>query len=344
MTGARAGDLPLARLEPWLAGHVAGFRGPLAAERFAGGQSNPSYRLDAASGQYVLRKKPPGPLLPSAHAVDREFRVMRALAATAVPVPQVFALCEDDAVIGSAFYVMEYLDGRIFWDQRLPDVADPAERALIFDSMNRVIAALHRVAYAARGLGDFGRPGNYLARQIGRWSRQYRASETAPIAAMDSLIAWLPEHLPAEGAPAVVHGDYRMDNLVFHKEEPRVIGVLDWELSTIGDPIADFAYHAMSWRVTPELFRGLAGIDFAGLGIPDEAAYVAAYCRRTGRAAIPAWEFYMVYSLFRIAAILQGIAKRALDGTAAGADAAEQGRLARPLAEQAWALARSLGA
>ncbi len=337
-------DLPLGRLDAWLRGHVEGFRGPLAAERFAGGQSNPTYRLAAASGQYVLRRKPPGPLLPSAHAVEREFRVMRALSGTAVPVPRVLALCEEDGVIGSAFYIMECLDGRIFWDQRLPEIADPAERNAMFDSMNTVIAALHGVNYEARGLGDFGRPGNYMARQIARWSRQYRASETAPIAAMDGLIDWLPRHLPPEGAPAIVHGDYRMDNLVFHMTEPRVIGVLDWELSTIGDPLADFAYHAMSWRVTPELFRGLAGIDFAALGIPDEAAYVAAYRRRTGRAAIPDWEFYMVYSLFRIAAILQGIAKRAIEGTAAGADAAEQGRLARPLAEQAWELARALEA
>jgi aminoglycoside phosphotransferase (APT) family kinase protein len=335
--------LPLGRLEAWLDAHVEGFRGPLAAERFAGGQSNPTYRLAAFSGQYVLRRKPPGPLLPSAHAVDREFRVMRALAATTVPVPQVLALCEDDSVIGSAFYIMEFLDGRIFWDQRLPEIADPAERAQIFQSMNGVIAALHRVDYAALGLGDFGRPGNYLARQIARWSRQYRASETAAITAMDHLIDWLPQHLPPEGPPAIVHGDYRMDNLIFHKSEPRVIGVLDWELSTIGDPLADFAYHAMSWRVTPELFRGLAGIHFAAFGIPDEASYVASYCRRTGRAAIAAWEFYMVYSLFRIAAILQGIAKRAIDGTAAAADAAAQGRLARPLAEQAWKLASSLG-
>jgi aminoglycoside phosphotransferase (APT) family kinase protein len=337
-------ELPLAPLETWLRGHIEGFRGPLqAAERFAGGQSNPSYRLDAASRQYVLRKKPPGPLLPSAHAVEREFRVMRALAATPVPVPRVHALCEDDAVIGSAFYVMEYLDGRIFWDQRLPEIADPGERAAMFQSMNAVIAALHGVDYAAVGLADFGRPGNYMGRQIARWSRQYRASETEPIAAMDRLIDWLPERLPPEGAPAIVHGDYRMDNLVFHKSEPRVIGVLDWELSTIGDPIADFAYHAMSWRVTPALFRGLAGIDFAASGIPDEAAYFAAYCRRTGREAIGAWEFYMVYSLFRIAAICQGIAKRALDGTAASADAAAQGAIARPLAEQAWALAEALG-
>ena len=335
-------DLPLAPLADWLRGHVAGFRGPLAAERFAGGQSNPTYRLTAASGAYVLRRKPLGPLLPSAHAVEREFRVMRALAGTAVPVPRVDALCEDPSVIGSAFYVMEFLDGRIFWDQRLPGIA-PAERGRMFQSINAVIAALHSVDWEAAGLGDFGRPGNYMARQIARWSRQYRASETAPIAAMDALIDWLPRHLPPEGAAAIVHGDYRMDNLVFHKEEPRVIGVLDWELSTIGDPLADFAYHAMSWRVTPELFRGLAGIDFAAMGIPDEAEYVVSYCRRTGRAAIANWEFYMVYSLFRIAAILQGIAKRAIEGTAASREAAEMGELARPLAEQAWALARALG-
>jgi aminoglycoside phosphotransferase (APT) family kinase protein len=336
-------QLPLGRLEAWLRAHVEGFHGPIAAERFSGGQSNPTYRLQSGSGPYVLRKKPPGPLLPSAHAVDREFRVMRALAPTPVPVPRVHALCEDDSIIGSAFYVMEFLDGRIFWDQRLPEVT-PAERAAMFDSMNEVVAALHSVDYAQLGLGDFGRPGNYMARQIARWSRQYRASEAETIAAMDNLILWLPQHLPPEGAASIVHGDYRMDNLVFHKTEPRVIGVLDWELSTIGDPLADFAYHAMTWRVTPELFRGLAGIDFTAAGIPDEPAYVAAYCRRTGRGAIAAWEFYMVYSLFRIAAILQGIARRALDGTAASHEASEVGRLARPLGEQAWALARSLGA
>ena len=336
-----AADLPLDRLDAWLRRHLDGYRGPLAAERFAGGQSNPSYKLTTGAGPYVLRRKPPGPLLPSAHAVDREFRVMRALADTAVPVPRVHALCEDDAVIGSAFYVMEYLDGRIFWEQRLPELA-PAERTAIFDSMNAVIAALHSVDYAAVGLGDFGRPGNYLARQVARWSRQYRASETEPIAAMDRLIDWLPAHLPPDGAAAIVHGDYRMDNLVFHPVEPRVIGVLEWELSTIGDPLADFAFHAMTWRVTPELFRGLAGIDFAAAGIPDEAAYLAAYCHRTGRGAIADWDFYMVYSLFRIAAILQGIAKRAIDGTAASHEAGEVGRIARPLAEQAWALAASL--
>ncbi|HVC51216.1 MAG TPA: phosphotransferase [Stellaceae bacterium] len=339
---AAAGGLALDRLERWLAAHVTGFRGPLAAERFAGGQSNPTFRLTAGSGEYVLRRKPPGPLLPSAHAVDREYRVMRALAETGVPVPRVFALCEDDAVIGSAFYVMEYLDGRIFWDQRLLDLGRE-ERAAMFDSMNAVIAALHSVDYPALGLGDFGRPGNYMGRQIARWSRQYRASETESQPAMDALIDWLPLHLPAESAPAIVHGDYRMDNLVFHKTEPRVIGVLDWELSTIGDPLADFAFHVLTWRVTPELFRGLAGVDFAVLGIPTEAEYLAAYCRRTRREAIGDWEFYLAYSLFRLAAILQGIAKRAIDGTASSAEAAETGRLARPLGEMAWEMARSLG-
>jgi len=339
----QAHDLPLDRLAAWLAARLAGFRGPLSAERFAGGQSNPTYKLTAASGHYVLRRKPQGHLLPSAHAVEREYRVMRALSATAVPVPQVYALCEDDTVIGSAFYVMEFLDGRIFWDQRLPEQS-PAERRAMFAAMNAAIADLHTLDHASLGLADFGRPGNYMARQVARWSRQYQASETDKQPAMDALIEWLPRHLPPETMPRLVHGDYRMDNLIFHETEPRVIGVLDWELSTIGDPIADFAYHVMTWRVTPELFRGLAGIDFAALGIPTEAEYVAAYCRRTGRAAIADWEFYMVYSLFRLAAILQGIARRAIDGTAASAEAVAVGRLARPLGEQAWALARTLGA
>jgi aminoglycoside phosphotransferase (APT) family kinase protein len=335
------GDLALDRIADWLGERVPGFRGPLTAERFAGGPSNPTYRLRAASGDYVLRKKPPGPLLPSAHAVDREFRVMRALATTAVPVPKVYALCEDETVAGSAFYVMEHLDGRIFWDQRLPDIA-PDERGRMFASMNQVIADLHSVDYAALGLEDFGRPGNYMGRQIARWSRQYRASETVRQPAMDALIDWLPAHLPPEGAASIVHGDYRMDNLVFHKTEPRIIGVLDWELSTIGDPLADFAYHCLTWRVTPELFRGLAGVDFGALGIPDEAAYLSQYCRHIGRGPVADWEFYMVYSLFRLAAILQGIAKRAIDGTAAGADAVATGATAIPMGEQAWALARSL--
>jgi len=336
-------DLPLGRLERWMRDRVDGFRGPLAAERFEGGQSNPTYKLAAATGTYVLRRKPLGHLLPSAHAVDREYRVMRSLADTAVPVPRVYALCEDDAIIGSTFYVMEFLDGRVFWDQRLPGLT-PAECRAMFDSMNAVIASLHSVDQLAAGLADFGRPGNYMARQIGRWSKQYQASETEPQPAMDALIEWLPRRLPPEEAPRIVHGDYRMDNLVFHKTEPRVIGVLDWELSTIGNPLADFAYHVMTWRVTPELFRGLAGVDFAKLGIPTEEEYVAAYCQHTGCGPIPDWDFYIVYSLFRLAAIMQGIAKRAIEGTAASGEAGELGRLARPVGEQAWALARSLGA
>jgi aminoglycoside phosphotransferase (APT) family kinase protein len=335
--------LPLARLEGWMRDHIDGFHGPLAAEQFEGGQSNPTYKLLSSAGSYVLRRKPLGQLLPSAHAVDREYRVMRALSGTDVPVPKVYALCEDDSVIGSAFYVMEFLDGRIFWDPRLPGLASDERRAM-FQSMNTVIAALHSVDHAAVGLAEFGRPGDYMARQVARWSRQYQASETEQQPAMDRLIEWLPRHLPPEGAARIVHGDYRIDNLIYHPTEPRVIGVLDWELSTIGDPLADFAYHMMAWRVTPELFRGLAGVDLAALGIPSEDEYVAAYGARTGQGRTADWEFYMVYSLFRLAAIMQGIAKRALDGTAASREADELGRLARPVGEQAWALARSLGA
>ena len=245
MTTPGQQDLPLGRLESWMHDHIDGFRGPLDAEQFEGGQSNPTYKLLSGAGSYVLRRKPLGQLLPSAHAVDREYRVMRVLADTAVPVPRVYALCEDDAVIGSAFYVMELLDGRLFWDPRLPGLA-PAERRAMFQSMNTVIAALHSVDHVAVGLAEFGRPGNYMARQVARWSRQYQASETEKQPAMDRLIEWLPFHLPPAGEPRIVHGDYRIDNLIYHPSEPRVIGVLDWELSTIGDPLADFAYHAMA--------------------------------------------------------------------------------------------------
>src|SRR6201984_2173904 len=255
---------------------------------------------------------------------------MRSLAHTAGPVPRVYALCEDDAIIGSTFYVMDFLDGRVFWDQRLPGL-NPGERRAMFDSMNAVIAALHSVDQRAVGLAEYGRPGNYMARQIRRWSKQYQASETEPQPAMDALIEWLPRRLPAEEAPRIVHGDYRMDNLVFHATEPRVIGVLDWELSTVGNPLADFAYHVVTWRVTPELIRGLDGVDLANLGIPTEEEYVAAYCQHTDRGPIPDWDFYIVYSLFRLAAIMQGIAKRAIEGTAASDEAAELGRLANRL-------------
>jgi aminoglycoside phosphotransferase (APT) family kinase protein len=324
------------RLAAWMRVHVTDFGGELAVEQFAGGQSNPTYRIEAGGRRFVLRRKPPGELLPSAHAVDREYRVMRALADTDVPVPRVYALCEDTSVIGTAFFVMECLEGRIFFDPALPGMR-PDDRAAIFEQLNRVIAALHRVDRVAVGLADYGRPGNYLARQIERWTKQYRASETDRIDAMDRLIEWLPANVPDGDETSIVHGDYRLDNVVFHRDEPRILGVLDWELSTLGHPVADFAYHVMTWRVTPGQFRGLKGHDLAALGIPDEQAYVAAYCRRTGRASIPDWDYYLAFNMFRMAAILQGIRKRALQGNAASPEAVETGERARPMAEAGWA-------
>jgi aminoglycoside phosphotransferase (APT) family kinase protein len=336
------GGIEAGRLERWLAEHVADYRGPAHVVRLSGGLSNPTFRLDAASGRYVLRRKPEGTLLASAHAVEREFRVLRALAGGPVPVPHAHALCEDPAVIGSAFYVMDHVEGRTVHDATLPGMA-PAERGAVYDSMNATIAALHGIDPAAVGLGDFGRPGGYLARQVGRWTKQYRASETEPIAAMDGLIEWLPRHIPALEESGVVHGDFRLDNLLLHPTEPRVVAVLDWELSTLGHPLADFACHVMAWRLTPELFRGLAGADLGALGIPSEGRYIADYCRRSGRAVPAEFEVYLVFGLFRMAAIMQGVMKRALDGTAAGDDAGEVGARARPVAELAWGMARTLG-
>ena len=330
-----------AALEAWLAAHVGGFRGPLTAEQFKGGQSNPTYRLSAASGRYVMRSKPApkDKLLPSAHAIEREFRVMRALAGTGMPVARMHALCEDESVIGRAFFIMEHVEGRVFWEQSLPGLR-PSERGAIYDEMNRVIAALHTVDYAAIGLSDYGKPGNYFARQIGRWSRQYRASETEPIPAMNELITWLPGAVPPGDETAIVHGDYRMDNLIFHPSEPRVSAILDWELSTLGHPLADFSYHCMSYHIPPERFRGIAGLDLKALGIPAEADYIAAYCRRTGRERIEHWNFYLAYNMFRIAAILQGVMKRAVEGIASGAEALDAGKRARPLAELGWEYAQ----
>ncbi len=331
----------VAALERWLGGRIDGFKGPLTIEQYKGGQSNPTFLLDAGGRRYVLRAKP-GPaakLLPSAHAVEREYRIMTALAATGFPVPRTWCLCEDESVIGRAFFVMDCVEGRVLWDQSLPGMA-PAQRGAIYDEMNRVIASLHRVDYAAIGLGDYGRPGNYLARQIARWSKQYRASETETIEAMDRLIGWLPQHVPAGDETAIVHGDYRMDNLIFHPSEPRILAVLDWELSTLGHPLADFSYHCMSWHIPPGQFRGIGGLDLKALGIPGESEYIAAYCRRTGRERIENWDFYLSYNLFRIAAILQGIMKRALDGTASSQEALDAGKRARPLAELGWAYAQ----
>ncbi|WP_313072725.1 phosphotransferase [Melaminivora sp.] len=347
VTGQHALDTDV--LARWLAAHVAGFEGPLSLEMFKGGQSNPTYKLVTPAQTYVMRSKP-GPvakLLPSAHAIEREYAVMQGLASTTVPVPRMLALCEDESVIGRAFYVMEFIEGRVLWDQALPGM-QPHERAALYDEMNRVIAALHTVDFAARGLAGYGKPGNYFERQIGRWSRQYQASVTQPIAEMDRLMDWLPAHMPAsardESRVSIVHGDYRLDNLMFHPTEPRVIAVLDWELSTLGHPLADFAYHCMSWHIPAELGRGIGGLDLTALGIPAERDYIARYCERTGTAdpaALEAdWNFYLAYNMFRIAAILQGIAKRVEAGTAASAQARAAGATARPMAELAWAFAQ----
>ena len=332
-----------AELERWMALHVPGFEGPLTVERLSGGQSNPTWKLGTPDSDYVLRQKPLGAVLPSAHAVDREFRVMRALADTDVPVPKVHALCEDASVMGSMFFVMDFLPGRVQFDPRLPGM-DSAERAAVFDAMNAAHAAISRVDPVAVGLGDFGRHGGYVARQVNRWTKQYRASETRRIAAMDALIDWLPRYLPAgEEEVRLVHGDYRLDNLILHPTEPRILAVVDWELSTLGCPYADFAYNVMAWRIAPGLFRGLGGVDLAETGIPSEDAYIDLWCRRTGRQRPDNFDFYVILALFRIAAILQGVAKRAEDGTAADPRAAEMGRRAEPLAEIAWEMVRGGG-
>jgi aminoglycoside phosphotransferase (APT) family kinase protein len=338
-----------AALQAYLERHLEGFRGPLTVEQFKGGQSNPTFKLLTPARAYVMRAKP-GPtakLLPSAHAVEREYRVMHALRGSGVPVAGMHLLCEDESVIGRAFYLMDFVAGRVLWDPALPGMT-PAQRAEIYDEMNRVIAALHGVDVAAAGLADYGKSGNYFERQIGRWSKQYVASVTQPIDAMDRLIEWLPAHIPPgardDSQVSVVHGDYRLDNLIFHPTEPRVLAVLDWELSTVGHPLADFSYHCMAWRVPPGSFRGLGGMDIAALGIPDERRYVQRYCERTGRGdadtVMRDWNFYLAYNIFRIAAILQGIAKRVEDGTASSAKARQAGAGARPLAELAWKFAQ----
>ncbi len=357
MIEANAGTKPVAEqhafdiaaLERYLVSRLDGFRGPLSVEQFKGGQSNPTYKLITPDRSYVMRSKP-GPaakLLPSAHAIEREFQVMGALHATPVPVPSMLMLCEDESVIGRAFYVMEFMPGRVLWDQSLPSL-DKTARGLIYDEMNRVIAALHSVDVAGVGLGSYGKPGNYIERQIGRWTKQYLASITEPIEAMDRLIDWLPAHIPASARDdtqvSVVHGDYRLDNLVFDANEPRIIAVLDWELSTIGHPLADFSYHCMSWHIPQGSFRGIGGLDHKALGIPTESEYVRRYCERTGRpdpdAVMADWNFYLAYNLFRIAGILQGLAKRVETGTASSAQARQSAAGARPLAEMGWKMAQ----
>jgi len=319
--GFRFDEAALAR---WMADHVAGFSGPMTVEQFRGGQSNPTFKLVTADAAYVLRRKPPGAILKGAHAVDREFRVLSALAGTDVPVARVHGLCTDDAVIGSWFYVMDMVEGRIFWDATFPDVPRD-ERPAYFDAMNATIAALHRLDPAALGLADYGRPGNYFARQIERWSKQYLEDAAAGREPdMDRVVERLPSLIPAGDDAALTHGDFRCDNLIFHPTEPRVLAVLDWELSTLGHPLADFAYHAMMYRMPASIVAGLAGEDVAALNIPTEADYVAAYCRRTGRAGIDDWDFYIAFSFFRLAAIFHGIKGRVIRGSAASAQARER--------------------
>ena len=349
MSDIHTPGLHLQALSHWLEQRVPDFAGPLRAEKFAGGQSNPTYKLLTPTATYVMRSKP-GPaaqLLPSAHAIEREFRVMQALARTAVPVPHMLALCEDESIIGRAFYVMEYKAGRLFWDPALPEVA-LEQRMPLYAAMNKVLATLHTIDPAAIGLQDYGKAGNYFERQIGRWSKQYQASITQPIAAMDQLMHWLPQHIPdmalAPKFHSIVHGDYRIDNLLFDPLQPQVVAVLDWELSTLGHPLADFSYHCMAWHIEPGVFKGMGGVDIQAQGLPNEHEYMALYCRHTGFASPDQlqreWNFYLAYNLFRLAAILQGIAKRLETGIASSAQAHQYAAAARPLAELGWRFAQ----
>lgn len=326
-------DLDVPSLTRYLQAHLPDFRGPIRIEKFSRGQSNPTFHIETPSGSWVLRRKPPGALLKSAHAVDREFRVMSALRSTNVPVPEVMHLCQDDSVIGSWFYIMEYLEGRVFVDPALPELS-PAQRARVYDEANRVLAAIHTVDVEALGLSDFGRPGNYYERQVSRWTKQYRASETRRIDAMETLIEWLPGHIPADdGRVALIHGDYRLGNLMFAPDASEMIAVFDWELSTLGHPIADLAYLCMQRRMDREhAIPGLGDLDLGALGIPSEPDFLASYCRRTGLSDVEPWSFYLACSFFRLAAICQGVLKRALDGNASNERASELGTMVEPLA------------
>ena len=330
-------------LQAFMLSHVEGFQGPLTVRQFRGGQSNPTYLLASPSGKYVMRRKPPGKLLKSAHAVDREYRVISALYAADFPVPRPYVLCEDEEIVGTMFFIMEFVEGRIFWELDLPD-SDPGERRAIYEHANQTIADLHNFDYEKIGLSDFGKPGNYFARQISRWSKQYAASETSEITAMNKLIEWLPGNIPVDESATVVHGDYRLDNIIIHPAEPRIIAVLDWELSTIGHPLGDFTYHLMAWQM-PEIgigSTGLQGKNLEALGIPSEEDYVASYCAKTGRDdGIANRDFYSAYNFFRIAAILQGIAGRVRDGTAASVHAERAANAVAPLASLGWEYAQN---
>ncbi|MBM3808613.1 MAG: phosphotransferase family protein [Acidimicrobiia bacterium] len=330
-------EIDASSLERYLADHLAGFRGPVEIRQFEGGQSNPTYFLHAASGDYVLRKKPPGQLLPSAHAVEREYRVMTALAGQ-VPVPPTRLMCHDDRVIGTPFFVMACVAGRVFRQPHLPGVT-ASDRAAMYDDMADVLARLHRVDVAAVGLSDYGKPGNYYARQIGRWSQQYVAAKTGEIPAIDRLMEWLPAHIPPGDETAIVHGDYRVENLLFHPTEPRIVAIVDWELSTLGHPLADLAYNCLTYHLPAEALGRQEDVDPERAGMPDEALYVAAYCRRTGRDGVPNWNFYLAFSMFRLASILQGVYARGLQGNAASSYALQRGAATRLIAERAWDIA-----
>jgi aminoglycoside phosphotransferase (APT) family kinase protein len=331
-----------AALARWLENHVPGFRGPLTVSQFKGGQSNPTYKLDTPSASYVLRRKPPGKILPGAHAVDREYRVMAALGGEGFPVPRVHALCEDEGVIGTAFFVMDLVPGRIVWEAHFPAL-EPEERAAHFDAMNATMAQLHSLDPAAIGLSDYGKATGYVERQVARWSKQYTTdTDGGRVDEMDWLVDWLARHLPPDsGESRVTHGDFRCDNMIFDAEQPQVRAVLDWELSTLGDPAADFTYHCMMFRMPAGIFTGLHGFDLPALGIPSEEEYVAAYCRRTGRNEIPAFDYLIVFNLFRLAAIIHGIKGRLARGNASNAQAEETVKALEPLAALAWQQARA---
>lgn len=329
----------VARLADYCHSAVDGFDGPLEVRQFSGGQSNPTFLLTTPKKRYVMRKKPPGTLLASAHQVDREYRVMRALHETDVPVPTMRALCMDVEVVGTEFYIMDHLNGRVFRDPQLPELS-AAERSAVYDEMNANLARLHQVDYKAIGLEDFGRPGNYYERQIARWIKQYRAAETETVEPMEALISYLPDHIPADDATSIAHGDYRLENTMFHPTEPKMIAVLDWELSTIGHPLADLAYNCMLYHFNSPSQGTIMGLDYAKSGIPSEMDYVAAYCRRTGRDDIEDWDFYLSFSIFRLASITQGVYKRGLDGNASSSKAAGYGDMCRRLADAAWTIAQ----
>jgi aminoglycoside phosphotransferase (APT) family kinase protein len=325
-------------LESYLVANLPGFHGPLDIRQFEGGQSNPTYFLSTPGGDYVLRKKPPGQLLPSAHQVDREYRVMTALKTTGVPVPPTCVMCADERVIGTPFFVMGCVDGRVFRQPHLPGVS-AADRAAMYEDMADVLARLHGIDVASVGLSDYGKPGNYYTRQIARWSQQYLAAKTGEIPAMDRLMEWLPQHIPPGDEIAIVHGDYRVENLIFHPTEPRIVAIVDWELSTLGHPLADLAYNCLTYHLASEALGRVDAGDSDRSGIPDEAAYVASYCRRTGRTEIPDWHFYLAFSMFRLASILQGVYARGLQGNAASAHALQRGAAARQIADRGWEVA-----